>query len=126
MTVGDLPRLALVFFLSVTCVAKVWGGYAVHYAITRELFVVGIVLEGILVMGLTRERWCVLASIGVATLAAVGIVIQLVARGKTCGCLGALGRMTSGQHVLVNATMGAIAVLVWLVKRSEHSARPPR
>lgn len=119
----DWPTLLLATFLSATCVAKLWGGYDATYAISEPWFVAVTVMEVLLVFGLISPRWCSVSSIGVGAMAAVGIVIEVAARGRTCGCLGALGRLTSAQHVMLNATMGAIAVLVWHSKCGEQSSK---
>ncbi len=113
-------RVILAVFLAATCVSKLFGGYQTHYLISQELFAVAIVIEVILTLGLLVERFCYIASVGVAILAGIGIGIEVLGRGTTCGCLGSLVRLTSAQHILLNATAGAVAVIVWSGKSDER------
>ena len=106
-------RVTLIVFLGASCAAKLWSGHEPHFAVSRGVFVAATVLEIGMILGLLIKRLRAWASSGVALLAAIGICIELLARGKTCGCLGSVIRLSSAQHVLLNATVGALAVLVW-------------
>lgn len=78
-------------------------------------------MEVLLAAGLCMERWVVWAATGVCGVAAAGLVMEMLGHSGMCGCLGTLMRMSSGQHMLLNGTVGALAVLV-VVERLEARA----
>ncbi|MCA8952749.1 MAG: hypothetical protein KDE27_24780 [Planctomycetes bacterium] len=107
------PRIAILLFLGFACATKLWGGYQPEFAISEGLFWAATILEIGLMVGLLIRSTRAWALIGCGVLAAVGIGIEFWGRGETCGCLGSMIRLTSAQHVLLNATLGALAVVAW-------------
>jgi len=105
--------IVLVIFLGLTVGAKFFGGYRQSFSVSREIFIVATIVEVALAFGLLLSRLRRLAAVGVCVMALLGIAVELLSGGATCGCLGATIRLTSAQHILINATVGALAALVW-------------
>lgn len=122
MKFADGSRVALLVVLSTTCAAKLWSGHQPHFALSREVFIIATIVEIALVCGLLVRRLRAWASVGVGVLAAIGIVVEFFGRGRTCGCLGSVIRLTSAQHILLSATVGALAVVVWYCEVDERSS----
>lgn len=107
-------RIALAAFLTVSCIAKWIGGYQQHYSIPESLFVLAIGAEMVLVPGLLIHKYYRLAAAASAVMAAVGATLEFLGGGATCGCMGSMFRMTPGQHILLDSTVGALAVMIWM------------
>ncbi len=123
-SITTFSRVFLAVFLRATCVGKLWSGYRAYYSIPQQVFVLAIIVEMILMLGLLVDKCSHLASIGVGLMAAIGTAIEMFGRGATCGCMGSMVRLTSGQHILVDATIGALAVVVWHGKSVELARQP--
>jgi hypothetical protein len=112
-------RGVLAALLAIACLGKLLGGYQEYFAIPESMFLASIGFEACLLIGLLTKRHWRLSALGVGLLSAIGIGIELLGSGATCGCLGSLVRLSAGQHVLVNATAGAIACMIVMFKESE-------
>lgn len=123
-TTSWLLRLALFSALIASCIAKLWGGHQPEYVLSQTAFVAATLAEGVLAFGLLVPRLRTWSAVGIGAMAAVGISIAFWGQGRTCGCLGSMMRLTASQHVLVSATVGVLAVLVWHVEVAERRAWP--
>lgn len=121
--IASYTRVGLAGFLALTAVGKLWSGYQSHFSVSHELYAIAIVVELLLAVGLLFDESGRVASVGVGVLAAAGIAIEIFGGGGTCGCLGSLIQLTSAQHIIVNATAGALAVVVWSGMCTERRSR---
>ena len=112
-TTLKLAAIGLATMLLGSGVAKVVSGHDAGFLLGIELYYAVAALEIALAVVLAT-RFAPIALLGALVLAGGGLILQIFAGDRQCGCFGSL-QLTSHEHVMVASAMGALAgTCLWL------------